>query len=535
MAVATAAGRLTLGKMTLYVVAFRQGQQAFQTILAAIGGMYEDNLYMSNLFEYLAIPTGRPRAAARARRAARGGRRRASASRTWASATPAPRAGRSGTCRSSSPAGRAWRSSARTARARRRSSSSSPGSTSRPRGASCSTDGTSATWDEDDAPPAHRRHLPGLQPVPVPLPGERRASAASSTPRTRARLERAVGRGGADEVIRTLPAGLETPLGPLVQGGHRALRRPVAEGRARPGVHARGGGHPGARRAHRRARRRGRARHLRALPAARPRAAPRSSSRTASPPCAWRIASSCIEQGKIVEQGTHEELMALERPLRAPLHAAGEGLPVSVRAVVLRPALGPPRQLVGLGRGGGLARACRRSVEPGAGATSRSPRPCGGYRPYLALVGQAAREVGPAGRRPRDARACAGRSCGRGRTSCRRSARWSPHRGGHQLLDCPRAPRRPPAWASVRRGGHRRGGRSVQAGPGPVSPRLRAARAMRRTEVAFVAGSPFDARGALASGFQVTWVNRLGAPVQADLSGVRVVSGRCKAERWRAR
>ncbi len=56
MALAAAAGRLTLGNLTLYVVAFRQGQQAFQSILGAIGGMYEDNLYMSNLFDYLAIP-----------------------------------------------------------------------------------------------------------------------------------------------------------------------------------------------------------------------------------------------------------------------------------------------------------------------------------------------------------------------------------------------------------------------------------------------------------------------------------------------
>jgi ATP-binding cassette subfamily B protein len=56
MAVAAAAGRLTLGNLTLYVVAFRQGQQAFQSILSAIGGMYENNLYMSNLFQYLAIP-----------------------------------------------------------------------------------------------------------------------------------------------------------------------------------------------------------------------------------------------------------------------------------------------------------------------------------------------------------------------------------------------------------------------------------------------------------------------------------------------
>jgi ATP-binding cassette, subfamily B, bacterial len=60
VAVAAATGRLTLGLMTLYVVAFRQGQQAFQSILTALGSMYEDNLYMSNLFEYLAIPTGRP-------------------------------------------------------------------------------------------------------------------------------------------------------------------------------------------------------------------------------------------------------------------------------------------------------------------------------------------------------------------------------------------------------------------------------------------------------------------------------------------
>lgn len=56
MAVAAAAGRLTLGNLTLYVAAFRQGQQAFQSILGAIGGMYENNLYMSNLFAYLAIP-----------------------------------------------------------------------------------------------------------------------------------------------------------------------------------------------------------------------------------------------------------------------------------------------------------------------------------------------------------------------------------------------------------------------------------------------------------------------------------------------
>ena len=57
--VATARGRLSLGQLTLYLVAFRQGQQCFQSILWTLSGMYEDTLYMSNLFEYLAIPTSR--------------------------------------------------------------------------------------------------------------------------------------------------------------------------------------------------------------------------------------------------------------------------------------------------------------------------------------------------------------------------------------------------------------------------------------------------------------------------------------------
>ena len=58
MALAAAAGRITLGNLTLYVVAFRQGQQAFQSVLASIGSIYEQNLYMSNLFEFLDAPRG---------------------------------------------------------------------------------------------------------------------------------------------------------------------------------------------------------------------------------------------------------------------------------------------------------------------------------------------------------------------------------------------------------------------------------------------------------------------------------------------
>lgn len=68
MGLAAARGALTLGELTLDMVAFRQGQQAFQGLLGALTGMYEDNLYMSNLFAYLdeeesttrGIPAGYP-------------------------------------------------------------------------------------------------------------------------------------------------------------------------------------------------------------------------------------------------------------------------------------------------------------------------------------------------------------------------------------------------------------------------------------------------------------------------------------------
>lgn len=58
IALQAAQGLITLGNLTLYVVVFRQGQQAFQSCLSAIGGMYEHNLYLSNLFDFLAIPAG---------------------------------------------------------------------------------------------------------------------------------------------------------------------------------------------------------------------------------------------------------------------------------------------------------------------------------------------------------------------------------------------------------------------------------------------------------------------------------------------
>ena len=49
----TVAGRISLGDMTMYLTVFRQGQTTFSSALTSIGGMYEDNLYLSNLYEFL--------------------------------------------------------------------------------------------------------------------------------------------------------------------------------------------------------------------------------------------------------------------------------------------------------------------------------------------------------------------------------------------------------------------------------------------------------------------------------------------------
>ena len=58
IAVATVRGAMTVGQMTMYLMLFRQGQSAVSAALSAVSGLYEDNLYLSNLFEYLEQPAG---------------------------------------------------------------------------------------------------------------------------------------------------------------------------------------------------------------------------------------------------------------------------------------------------------------------------------------------------------------------------------------------------------------------------------------------------------------------------------------------
>lgn len=52
----TVMGDITIGQMTMYLIVFKQGQSAITASLTAISGMYEDNLYVSNLYEFLDQP-----------------------------------------------------------------------------------------------------------------------------------------------------------------------------------------------------------------------------------------------------------------------------------------------------------------------------------------------------------------------------------------------------------------------------------------------------------------------------------------------
>jgi len=60
IAIATMSGALTAGEFTMYALVFKGAQSAMASALGDIGGMYEDNLYLSNLYEFLDTPTIAP-------------------------------------------------------------------------------------------------------------------------------------------------------------------------------------------------------------------------------------------------------------------------------------------------------------------------------------------------------------------------------------------------------------------------------------------------------------------------------------------
>jgi len=63
---ATVMGALTLGQMTMYAAVLKQGQNTVTTLLATLGGGYEDLLYVSNLYALLGRESGVRRGAIKA-------------------------------------------------------------------------------------------------------------------------------------------------------------------------------------------------------------------------------------------------------------------------------------------------------------------------------------------------------------------------------------------------------------------------------------------------------------------------------------
>lgn len=60
IALSTIDGVITIGAMTMYLVVFKQAQSSMSSALGDVSGMYEDNLYLSNLYEFLETPTLTP-------------------------------------------------------------------------------------------------------------------------------------------------------------------------------------------------------------------------------------------------------------------------------------------------------------------------------------------------------------------------------------------------------------------------------------------------------------------------------------------
>jgi ATP-binding cassette subfamily B protein len=56
VALSAIAGAISLGQMTMYLMVFKQGQSAVSAMLGSVGGMYEDNLYLSNLYGFMEEP-----------------------------------------------------------------------------------------------------------------------------------------------------------------------------------------------------------------------------------------------------------------------------------------------------------------------------------------------------------------------------------------------------------------------------------------------------------------------------------------------
>lgn len=236
MALAAARGAISVGALTLYVVSLRQGQQAFQSVLSGIGNIYEHNLYMSNLFTYLSLPTGARESAAASEAALSSGAGGSAAASEVALSTPA--GSRAGAIRFEDvgfryPGAEVWA-------LRHVDLAIAPGESIalvgengagkttfvklltglyRPNEGRISIDGRDiASYPEAEL---RQRFAVIFQDFNQYQFRVRENVGLGSVPHLEdlARIERAVERGGASELVQSLPAGLEQPLGHWFEKG----------------------------------------------------------------------------------------------------------------------------------------------------------------------------------------------------------------------------------------------------------------------------------------------------------------------------
>ena len=177
---------ITLGAMTMYVLVFKQGQSALSSALGDVGGMYEDNLYLSNLYEFLDTPIAH--AARRRRRGPDPARRRALRARLVR--VPGLARARARRRHAAHPARQQARDRRRERPRQDHADQAAHAALRADRAArSRSTASTCASGIRTVAAPPHRRHLPGLRALPAHGRREHRRRR-----RPRLRRSRALGR-----------------------------------------------------------------------------------------------------------------------------------------------------------------------------------------------------------------------------------------------------------------------------------------------------------------------------------------------------
>ncbi len=242
IALATIDQVISLGEMTMYLLLFKQGQASVAAMLSAVGGMYEDNLYLSNLYDYLEQPAHGVHGTAQSGIDERAGIEFSHVSFTYPGATK--------------PVIRDLTLTVRPGQSVALVGSNGSGKTTlvkllaglyAPDGGTIRYQGRDLReWDPGGAAPARGRDLPGLQPLSADGRREHRRGRRGRV-RGSAALDCGGREGPGGGVHRGVADALRHAARALVQRRAGVVGRAVAARRARPCVHAYGRRDPGAR------------------------------------------------------------------------------------------------------------------------------------------------------------------------------------------------------------------------------------------------------------------------------------------------